>query len=127
MKAEDIDAMGRLAAATECDSPYQDRGVVYDCDSHTCPKHGARNRAIDGHTTDIHHAAELSERERSGKEPSAKEMNEAAAINSPAYCPDCGKQCCGLIESTEPDEGGEYKDVWSCRACENIFNVVRGI
>ena len=43
----------------------------------------------------------------------------------PLHCPDCGRQTLALIEKTEPDSGGEYKEVRTCAACENIVYIVR--
>jgi len=41
------------------------------------------------------------------------------------FCPDCGLFQLYHIESTEPDEDGEYKEVRSCKDCENIVYIVR--
>lgn len=41
------------------------------------------------------------------------------------YCPDCGKRTLRLIESTEPDGSGEFKNVATCDDCEIIVYVVR--
>ena len=41
------------------------------------------------------------------------------------YCPDCGREILELIENTEPDSMGEYKEVRTCRNCENIVYIVR--
>ncbi len=41
------------------------------------------------------------------------------------YCPDCGKKTLRLIETTDPDGTGEYKEVLTCDECENIVYVVR--
>lgn len=41
------------------------------------------------------------------------------------YCPDCGKPTLRLIENTEPDCGGEYKECRTCDECENMVYIVR--
>lgn len=41
------------------------------------------------------------------------------------HCPDCGKQTLRLIEDTEPDGVGEYKEVRTCDDCESIVYIVR--
>lgn len=45
------------------------------------------------------------------------------------WCPTCGNGPASLrvrlIESTEPDESGEFKDVCTCDHCNNIFYIVR--
>jgi uncharacterized protein YbaR (Trm112 family) len=40
-------------------------------------------------------------------------------------CPDCGEQTLRLIETTEPDGTGEYKEVRTCDGCENIVYIIR--
>lgn len=40
-------------------------------------------------------------------------------------CPDCGRLTLVLIENTEPDGTGEYKEVRTCDQCENIVYIVR--
>lgn len=44
---------------------------------------------------------------------------------SATYCPDCGRPILRLIETTEPDAMGAYKEVLTCDACENIVYIVR--
>lgn len=41
------------------------------------------------------------------------------------YCPDCGRQTLRLIETTDQDGTGEYKEVRTCDHCENIVYIVR--
>lgn len=41
------------------------------------------------------------------------------------FCPDCGERTLRLIEETEPDCIGEYKEVRTCDHCENIIYIVR--
>ena len=44
----------------------------------------------------------------------------------PYFCPECGKlHATRVIETTEPDPGGEYKDVCTCDGCQTLFYVVR--
>jgi uncharacterized protein YbaR (Trm112 family) len=40
-------------------------------------------------------------------------------------CPDCSKRTLWLIENTEPDALGEFKEVRTCDLCENIVYIVR--
>jgi len=41
------------------------------------------------------------------------------------YCPDCGTKTVRLIESTEPDGTGEYKDILTCDSCQTIIYLIR--
>ena len=42
------------------------------------------------------------------------------------YCPGCGRdESTRIIESTEPDPAGEYKDVCTCDHCATLFYVIR--
>ena len=41
------------------------------------------------------------------------------------HCPDCSKMTLRLIESTEPDGSGEYKECRTCDACDNMVYIVR--
>lgn len=42
-----------------------------------------------------------------------------------SFCPDCGQETLRLIEATEPNGHGEYKEVLTCDRCENIVYVFR--
>ena len=42
------------------------------------------------------------------------------------FCPDCGEWVAfRLIEKTEPDLSGEYKDCCTCDNCDNMVYIVR--
>jgi len=41
------------------------------------------------------------------------------------YCPDCGRQTLEIIEITDPDPSGEFKDVCTCEECGLIVYIVR--
>lgn len=41
------------------------------------------------------------------------------------FCPDCGKYTLHLIEETEPDAGGEYKEIRNCPVCDNLVYIIR--
>lgn len=40
-------------------------------------------------------------------------------------CPDCGERTLVLIETTDPDPVGEYKEIRGCDDCENIVYIFR--
>jgi uncharacterized Zn finger protein len=46
-------------------------------------------------------------------------------MNDELYCPDCGEESLRLIENTEPDGTGEYKEVRTCDDCGTIVYIVR--
>lgn len=56
-----------------------------------------------------------------------KAINEQDTNHNPdcLHCPDCGKQTLTLIENTDPDVTGEYKEVRTCDDCGNIVYIVR--
>ncbi len=41
------------------------------------------------------------------------------------YCPDCGTKTLRLIETTDEDTTGEYKEVRTCDTCEILVYIVR--
>ena len=44
---------------------------------------------------------------------------------SDLYCPDCGTKTLRLIETTDEDVNGEYKEVRTCDGCEVLVYIVR--
>jgi hypothetical protein len=51
----------------------------------------------------------------------------ADEMNNDAYCPDCGKHTLRLIELTEEDSTGEFKEVRTCDNpdCDCLVYIVR--
>lgn len=41
------------------------------------------------------------------------------------YCPECRKRTLRIIETTEPDASGEFKEVRTCDDCDLIVYIVR--
>lgn len=43
------------------------------------------------------------------------------------YCPDCGNKSLRLIENTDANDIGEYKQVCTCDVCENMVYLYRNM
>ena len=55
----------------------------------------------------------------------AKKDDPATQTIARRFCPECGQQVLRLIEVTEPDSSGEYKEIHTCDDCQNIVYLVR--
>lgn len=48
-------------------------------------------------------------------------------MDGPLYCPDCGAKTLEMIERTDPDAGGEFKETRTCDSCRNMIYVFRQV
>jgi len=55
-----------------------------------------------------------------------RERNRRHVGETYLHCPDCGKPTLRLIENTDRDSLGNYREVRTCDECENIVYIVRG-
>lgn len=55
----------------------------------------------------------------------AYELGKTRNVCSDKFCPDCGEKTLRLIETTKPEENGDYKEVRTCDNCKGVVFIAR--
>jgi hypothetical protein len=50
-------------------------------------------------------------------------VSNPVSLDALYWCPNCGLETLRIIERTEPDDAGEFKDICTCDKCENMIHI----